>query len=51
MKTNANHFATLVELMDRDFVSTADHARIGRLARIVARQTGRNVAEVLEAAR
>lgn len=51
MKTTVDHFAIIVELMSRDFLSTADHARIGRLARIVARQNGCCVDAVLEAAR
>jgi hypothetical protein len=46
-----NYFATLVELMDKDFVSTADYARIRRLAKIVARERNCSVEDVLEAAR
>lgn len=45
-----NHFATLIALMDNEYVTPANRARIMRLAKIVARQRGCSVADVLTAA-
>jgi hypothetical protein len=48
--TTITNFQTLTDLLSRDFLSTADYARVKRLIKIVARERNLSTDDVITAA-